>query len=247
MSTSSRGSPISSSASRNAVVRRSSASKSGRPPGNEISPACLLRSSRRFVKTAWRSPPCTYSGTSTAASFCPPEDSISAASSGVRSSSRRRSGVGVIAPAAARLGQLDRLLEHDLALERAVHRALRGDLGQTLALLLRQLLGQPQRHLELGGRAALGRLVVDVHGHVADVPALALGVHLDRDRRTRGERHGQHLLRVRALVVTAVVLTLVDSQRVAAYRDRVLVTVVSDPMRVRLHHLPPALNLNRAG
>ena len=45
----------------------------------------------------------------------------------------------------ARLSQLDLLLEHDLALERPVHRALGGDRHQLLALLLGELLGQLAR------------------------------------------------------------------------------------------------------
>src|SRR3954467_5765385 len=91
------------------------------------------------------------------------------------------------APPAAPSAELDRLLEHDLALERAVDGALRGDLREALALLLGELLGEAHDHLKLRGRAALGRFVVHVHGHVADVPALPLGVHLDRDRGARGE------------------------------------------------------------
>src|SRR5919106_6555985 len=80
-STSEAGSPISSSASRNAVVRRSSSGSSWRPPGNEISPAWRRRSARRSVNTAVSGSPC--SGTRTAASLVPGA-SIAAASSGVR-------------------------------------------------------------------------------------------------------------------------------------------------------------------
>ena len=52
ISTASGGSPISSCASRSAVAVRSASSGSRRPPGNEISPAWRLRSSRRLVKTS---------------------------------------------------------------------------------------------------------------------------------------------------------------------------------------------------
>src|SRR3712207_8174955 len=45
--------------------------------------------------------------------------------------------------------------------------------------------GQPHDQVELGRGAALGRLVVDVDLDRPDVPALALGVHLEGDRRDR--------------------------------------------------------------
>src|SRR3954469_1109885 len=143
------------------------------------------------------------------------------------------------APPAAPSAELDRLLEHDLALERPVNRALRGDLGEALALLLGELLREAHRHRELGRRAALGRLVVHVDLHVADVPALALGVHLDRDRGAGGEAHGEHLLRVRAAVGAAVRLRLVDGQLVLADAHGVLEALVAYPLSVRLHDLPP--------
>ena len=52
---SSRGRPISSSASRRAVTWRLASSSSRRPPGNEISPAWRRRSARRRVSTRWGS------------------------------------------------------------------------------------------------------------------------------------------------------------------------------------------------
>src|ERR1700710_2136817 len=70
---------------------------------------------------------------------------------------------------AAPSAELDVLLEHDLALERPVHRALCGDLREPLALIVGQLLRQVHGHLELGGGAALGGLVVHVDRHLADV------------------------------------------------------------------------------
>ena len=105
-----------------------------------------------------------------------------------------------------------RLVEHDLALQRAVHRALGDDRHQLLPLLLGQLLRQLHVHLELRGRAALGGLVVHVHHHLADVPALAVGVHLHRDRAAGGQAGGQQLLRARAGVGPAVLLGLVGGQ-----------------------------------
>src|SRR4051794_29437201 len=130
---------------------------------------------------------------------------------------------------AARSAELDLLLEHDLALERPVHRALRGDLHEPLALIFGQLLWEAQRQVELRGRAALRRLVVDLALHVADVPALAHRVHLDGDRDARGEAHSEHLLRIWSRVVAALVLRLVDRERVVADHDPVLVAPVLPP------------------
>ena len=47
--------------------------------------------------------------------------------------------------------RLDRLLEHDLALEHAVHGALGADLHEALALVLGQLLGEVHDHAESVG------------------------------------------------------------------------------------------------
>src|SRR5829696_5754255 len=59
------------------------------------------------------------------------------------------------------LHDLEPLLEHDLALERAVHRALGRDLHQARALFLGKLLGQLDHQLEAGRCPAVGGLVVD--------------------------------------------------------------------------------------
>src|SRR5205085_12433453 len=117
---------------------------------------------------------------------------------------------------------LDGLLEHDLALQRPVHRALRGDLHEPLALILRQLLGQRDDHAELGRRPALGGLVVHVHRHIPDLPPLALGVHLYRDRRTRRQARREQLLGTGTRVVAAVLLRLVGDDHVLADRAVVL-------------------------
>jgi hypothetical protein len=110
-------------------------------------------------------------------------------------------------------------VEHDLTLERAVHRALGRDHLEPLDLLLVEVRGHLQHELELRGAAALGGRVVDVDREAAGVPPLALGVHLDGDRRARGERGGEQLLRARAEVVTARRLRLVDRERVIAGLD----------------------------
>src|SRR4051812_38234703 len=134
--------------------------------------------------------------------------------------------------------ELDRLVEHDLALERAVHRALGRDLHQPLALLLGELLGEAQDQVELGGRPSLSGLVLHLAFHVADVPALAPGVHLDGDRHARGEADGEHLLWVRPRVLAAVLLHLVDGERVSAHDDPVLVAPVLAPGGGFPHPLP---------
>jgi hypothetical protein len=114
-----------------------------------------------------------------------------------------------------------------------MHRALRRDLHELLALVLGKLLD----HLELGRRPALGGLVVDVDDDLADVPALALGVHLHRDRRAGGERRGQQLLRVRPGVLTALVLGLVDDRLVLANLD-VVTELPAVASCGRFHFLP---------
>ena len=73
----------------------------------------------------------------------------------------------------------------------------------------RQRLGEPEDELELRRPAALGGLVVAVDLEAGEVPALALGVHLHRDRGARGERGGEQLLGARTEVLAADVLGLV--------------------------------------
>src|SRR3954447_23551754 len=174
-STAAGGRPISSSASRSAVRRRSVSSSSWRPPGNEISPAWRLRSSRRRVKTACSSPPETNSGTSTAASMRPWTSSAAASAGSSRTRLRRsaHSSLGL-----GELDALDTLVEHHLAVERPVNRALRGDHAQPLDLLLREVRRQAQREAELRRAAALGGGVLRLDLDAPDVPALALRVHL---------------------------------------------------------------------
>ena len=144
-----RGSPISSSASRSAVVRRSASPSSARPPGNEISPAWRRRSSRRLVKTACSSPSSHVQRHEHARRWCarapraaPPR---AGSSSTPRSSSRTAPALAMTIASACGapvstprggLDELDPLLEHDLAVERPVHRALGRDHAQPLDLLL---------------------------------------------------------------------------------------------------------------
>src|SRR5688500_18288800 len=184
-STPSGGRPISSQASRSAVAGRSASVSSRRPPGNEISPGWRLRSSRRLVKTTCASPSWTNSGTRTAASLAPRTSRL-AASCG-SSSTPRRAAASSSRLLGGELDALDTLGEHDLAVERAVDRALGRDDLEALDLLVGRVLGQAQDQLELRGAAALGRRVGALDLDVPEVPALALGVHLDGDRGARGE------------------------------------------------------------
>src|SRR3954468_732796 len=211
--------PISSWASRSAVAHRSASSGSWRPPGNEISPAWRRRPARRRVSTtggapaSWRN-----SGTSTAALMRPWTSSAaaSAGSSRTPSSRARRSARELSRERDA----LDPLVEHHLALERAVHRALGRDHTQALDLLVVHRVGEAHDEVEPRGTAALGGGVVTGDLDVADVPALALGVHLHRDGGARGQRRRQHLLGARARVLAALVGGLVDGELMVADPDR---------------------------
>src|SRR4051794_17525773 len=214
ISTPSRARPISSSASRSAVSRRSASSGSARPPGNEISPAWRRRSSRRRVRTTWTSPPAaTYSGTRTAASVRP-WTSSAAASTGSRrtAASRPRS-------SAREADALHALAEHHLALERPVDRALGRDHAQALDLLGAEVVGEAQDELERRGAAPVGRTVVAGHLDAAEVPALAHGVHLHRDGRAGREARGEQLLGAGPRVVASPVDRLTCGEVVVADLD----------------------------
>ena len=93
--------------------------------------------------------------------------------------------------------------------------AVGGDRQQPLALLLVELGRQLRATVEGGRRVAL---VVDLDLDLerAEVPALALGVHLDRDRGAAGEAGGEQLGRAGAGVGAAAVGRLVDDQLVPA-------------------------------
>ena len=78
---------------------------------------------------------------------------------------------------------LDTLVEHDLALERAVHRALGGDHLQALDLLL----GEVRRAGAGRARSCVGQpRSAGVYSHSTSTPPMSqplrVGVHLDRDR-----------------------------------------------------------------
>src|ERR671918_140916 len=197
------------------------------------------RSSRRRAATASRaccSPtrsPTPRSAASRRARWWP-RGSGARCTSGSATGSSARSTCGSVGRT---LPELDRLLEHDLALERAVHRALSADLHQPLALIFRQLLWELHGHLEARERAALRGRVVHVDGYFADVPPLPLGVHLHRDRRARGEARGEQLLRARPAVLAALVARLVSGERVPTDLDLLLEPPVH-AARSRSHRLP---------
>src|SRR3954471_5957643 len=214
-STSPASRPISSSDSRSAVPRRSVSSSSCRPPGNEISPAWRRMSSRRLVKTACSPPPLRYRGTRTAASMRPCTSSPAAASES-RRTPRRRSATSV-----RERDALDTLVEHDLAVERAVDRALGGDHPQLVHLVLAEALREAHDEVEPRRAAAVGGRVVARDLDAAHVPSLALRVHLHRDGCTGREAGGEQLERLRGGVGATDLGALVDRELVAADLDGV--------------------------
>src|SRR5436309_6100474 len=80
--------------------------------------------------------------------------------------------------------QLEAIADLDLADQRAVDRALGRDRLQALELILCQLGGNLDHDLEARTAASLARLVIDVDLELAHLPAIALGVHLQRNGRT---------------------------------------------------------------
>src|SRR3954465_5960524 len=155
------------------------------------------------------------------AAFVRPCTSSRVASAGSSRTARSASG--------SELDALDTLVEHDLAVERAMHRALRRDDLQALDLLVGQARRHPQRERELRRAAALGGRVLALDLDRAEVPALAIGVHLHRHRRARGEAGGEQLLGRGGGVVAALVARLVAVQAVLTHLDDVAKT--ADPMR----------------
>src|SRR6185312_6425227 len=145
-----------------------------------------------------------------------PCTSRAAAASGSRRTARRRWATSV-----RERDALDTLVEHDLAVERAVHRALGGDDAQALDLVLAQPLGEAHDEVEARRAAAVGRGVVARDLDAADVPALADRVHLHRDGRTGREAGGEELERLGPGVRSTDLGALVDRELVAADLDRV--------------------------
>src|SRR6266511_4026474 len=111
---------------------------------------------------------------------------------------------------------LDDFGEHHLAVEGAVHWALRGYLAQALELLLGEVLGEAQDGPKRRRATALSGRVLGGYLHLADVPSLACRVHLHSDRGAGGEAGGQELLRAGSGVVPTGVARLVGTDDVVA-------------------------------
>src|SRR4051812_30256863 len=148
-------------------------------------------------------------------------------SSAAASPASRRTERSACASSVRERDPLDTLVEHDLAVERAVHGALGGDHAEALDLVLTELLGEAHDEVEAGGAPAVGRRVVAGHLDAADVPALALGVHLHRHGRTGREAGGEQLERLGTGIRAAHLGTLIDRQLVAADLDGVAEAVVA--------------------
>src|SRR4051794_8518198 len=148
-------------------------------------------------------------------------------SSAAASPASRRTERSACASSVRERDPLDTLVEHDLAVERAVHGALGGDDAQTLDLVLAEAFGEAHDEGEAGRAAAVGGRVVAGHLDAADVPALALGVHLHRHGGTGGEARGQQLERLGPRVGSTELGPLVDRQLVAADLDGVAEAAVA--------------------
>src|SRR5206468_11614043 len=89
-------------------------------------------------------------------------------------------------------------------------------------LVVGELGGEAEDDLELGRAPALGGGVLAVDLDEAEIPALALGVHLHGHGGARGKAGGEELLGAGALVVPAGAPLLVDPDVVVAHADDVL-------------------------
>src|SRR5213079_3799154 len=107
-------------------------------------------------------------------------------SSAARSASNRTD-VSAEPSSARERDAVDTLVEHDLAVERAVHGALGGDDAQALDLLVGERVREAHDDPESRRAAPLGGRVLARDLDAPDVPALARRVHLHRDRGARGE------------------------------------------------------------
>src|SRR3977135_1389033 len=166
--------------------------------------------------------------------------------SAASSASRRRGRSGSTVPATPggalhRADDLDALVEHDLAVERAVDRALRGDGHEAIDLLLREPIGEADDEREARRTPALRWGVLDVDLDRTDVPTLAVGVHLQRDGRARRERYGEVLLRARRRVITPGLAGLVGADDVFADLEVVLVGAGAAAARGGFHFRPCAV------
>src|SRR6266536_4389230 len=132
---------------------------------------------------------------------------------------------------------LDTLVEHDLAVQRAVHRALRGDDPQALDLLVAERVGEPHDQPEARRASALCGRVLARDLDAADVPSLARGIHLHGHRRAGGQAGGQQLLWTGTSIADTRLRGLVDAEVVAADPHDVPVAAVTS--RGCLHPVQP--------
>ena len=181
-------------AARSRTGRRRSSSR--RPPGNEISPAWRRRSARRSVKTACSAPPASRkSGTSTRGVACAPGTASATRLGGVEQDAAQRGrdlGARRVRPArpARRRRPRPRASGGRGTWRRSPAAARPAPRTGAPGIFITSLncVGQPR------SAGVYSQSTVEP----GDVPALALGVHLHRDRRARGQRGGEQLLRARA-------------------------------------------------
>src|SRR5215207_5887060 len=158
-------------------------------------------------------------------------------SSAAASAASRRTARSACASSVRERDALDTLVEHDLAVEGAVHRTLGGDRAQALDLLLGEGVGEAEEDAEAGGAAAFGRRVLARDLDAADVPLLARGIHLHGHRGTGRQAGGQQLLWTWSGVGAARVRGLVDAQIVAADPHHKAVSILTS--RGGLHPVQP--------
>src|SRR3954451_12501762 len=143
----------------------------------------------------------------------------------------------ISAPWGRSLDQLDTIGDADLAVvgQQAMDRTLAGDPMEALDLILRQPVGEPDDDLERPRDARLAVLHLHLDLHLAEVPPLASGVHLGRDRGAgrQGGRDGAS--GGGALVTASGLLRLVDHQAVSPL-DLDVVRVPLTPPRGDLNH-----------
>jgi hypothetical protein len=90
--------------------------------------------------------------------------------------------------------ELEALVEHGLAFERAMHRGRGGDRHQASTLILGQVLGQADDHLTSGRTSACGDHVINLDDNLTDLPPFAPGVRLHAQRGAGGQARGEQLL-----------------------------------------------------
>src|SRR5262249_36530505 len=116
---------------------------------------------------------------------------------------------------------------------------------KAVAILLAQLGPQRDRHVEDRGVVFRRMLELDRDLDGSEPPLLAVGVHLDRDRRAARQRGGEQLGRCGPAIVAALTLWLIDDQGVTA--DLHLVLVALAPTDDGALHQAPSRPSNICG